>query len=184
MHNDPSTPATPLQTAQTEDGRPIKRITRRLRKRPISTPTAIDPDTGSRLRLVGVGAPDMKPPTPNPTAIRGATDPRWVLAVRTAELLEGDVLPPNKRESLMRTGKVMGLSPFDCSLILAIVQDRARRGIAPERCPSASESQLALIPLPTQRSVWSAFTDKPGQAVLLAAGLIAFQVLLLWVWLS
>ena len=99
-------------------------------------------------------------------------------------MLEGDVLPPLKRESLMKTGKVMGLSAFDCSLVLAIVQDRARRGIPPESCPSAGESQLALIPLPRQRTVWSAITDRPGQAVLLAAGLLALQGLLMWVWLG
>ena len=133
---------------------------------------------------MGAGAPDARPPVQNPTPIHGATDPRWVLAVRTAEVMEGDVLPPDSADALMKTGKVMGLSPFDCSLILAIVQDRARRGIAPEQCPAAGESQLALVPLPAQRSIWAALTDKPGQAALLAAGLLALQALLIWVWLG
>ncbi len=126
----------------------------------------------------------MKPPSENPTPIHGATDPRWVLAIRTAESLEGDVLPPAKREVLMATGKRMGLTAFDCSLILAIVQDRARRGIAPEQCPAASESQLALVPLPQQRPLFGTLTEKPGQAILLAAGMLALQALLMWVWLG
>ncbi|MGB0766084.1 MAG: hypothetical protein ACPGYV_00075 [Phycisphaeraceae bacterium] len=137
-----------------------------------------------RLRLVGASAPDMRPPTTNPTPIRSATDPRWVLAVSTARVLEGDILPPVKRESLMAMGKSMGLTPFDCSLILAIVQDRARRGIAPDHCPAAGEAQLALIPLPPTRSFRSILGDRPAGVAVLAAGLLALQAFLIWVWLS
>lgn len=182
MPNDVSKPASPLQPARPAGDRAVRKVTRRRHKRPITqgTSTADQPT----LRLVGAGAPDAKAPVTNPTPIHGATDPRWVLAVRTADLLEGDILPPQKRDALLRTGKVMGLSPFDCSLILAIVQDRARRGIAPEHCPAAGESQLALIPLPMQRTWWSAFTDKPGQVILLAAGMLALQAMLMWIWLS
>ena len=182
MPNDLSKPASPLQPAQPAGNRAGRKVTRRRRKRPIT----LDATTADQpsLRLVGIGAPDARPPAANPTPIRGATDPRWVLAVRTAEVLEGDILPPQKRDALLRTGKVMGLSPFDCSLILAIVQDRARRGIAPEHCPAAGESQLALIPLPMQRRWLSAFTDKPGQVILLAAGMLALQAMLMWIWLS
>lgn len=163
-----------------------RRITRKVRKRPI-TPDNADAQTTAfePLRLVGgAAAPDAKPPIANPTPIQSATDPRWVLAIRTAELLEGDVLPPAKREALMKTGRVMGLTPFDCSLILAIVQDRARRGIAPEHCPAAGEAQLALIPLPQVRPLFSAFTQNPTQVILIAAGMIALQALLMWVWLG
>lgn len=182
MPNDLPTPAESLQPSPPTADRSVRKVARRGR-RPI-TPSHPNKRSSQGLRLVGAGAPDAKPPTANPTPIHGATDPRWVLAVRTAEMLEGDVLPPDQRESLMRTGKVMGLSPFDCSLILAIVQDRARRGIAADHCPAAGESQLALIPLPQQRKVFSAFTDKPGQVALLAAGILALQALLIWVWLS
>lgn len=160
-----------------------KRVVRPGRKRPITPTRRVEPSTPLRL-VGGAAAPDVRPPIQNPTPIQGATDPRWVLAIRTAQLLEGDVLPPAKREALMRTGKVMGLTPFDCSLILAVVQDRARRGIAPEYCPAAGESQLALIPLPQVRPMFSAFTTNPLQVALLAAGMIALQALLMWVWLS
>lgn len=84
----------------------------------------------------------------------------------------------------MSQGKSMGLSPFDCSLILAIIQDRARRGIALDECPSQSASQLALIPLPPIRSFASALGTQPKRTLLIASGLIALQTLLIWVWLS
>ncbi|MFN3165840.1 MAG: hypothetical protein ACE37H_02115 [Phycisphaeraceae bacterium] len=184
MPEDLDTPAKPLQPSQTVGVRPVRRVVRRKRRRPITQGSGDQTQPQPSLRLVGVGAPDVRPPTQNPTPIDSATDPRWVLAVRTAEMLEGDVLPPDKREALMRTGKVMGLSPFDCSLVLAIVQDRARRGVAPERCPAAGKSQLALIPLPRSRSLWSAFTDRPGQTLLLAAGMLALQALVIWMLLG
>jgi len=184
MPEDLDTPAKPLQPSQTVEGRPVRRVVRPKRRRPITQDAADRVESHPSLRLVGAGAPDVKPPTQNPTPINSATDPRWVLAIRAAEMLEGDVLPPAKREALMRTGKVMGLSPFDCSLVLAIVQDRARRGIAAERCPAAGKTQLALIPLPRSRSLWSAFTDKPGQTLLLAAGMLALQVMIVWMLLS
>ena len=184
MPKDLDSPAKPLQPAQPVEGLPVRKVVRRQRRRPITQSLRENNQGQPALRLVGAGAPDMKPPTQNPTPIAGATDPRWVLAMRTAQMLEGDVLPPTKRESLMRTGKVMGLSPFDCSLILAIVQDRARRGIAPDQCPAASESQLALIPKPQMRSFRSLFADKPGQALMIAAGILAMQLLLIWIWLS
>jgi tellurite resistance protein len=57
-----------------------------------------------------------------------ATDPRWVLAMRVNESMQGAVLPPERRQSLLRLGRVLGLTAFDSNLIIAIVQDRARRG--------------------------------------------------------
>ena len=135
MAQDPRQAAQPVQP---DRSKPLRRVSRRGKPRPVTEhPGRQD---GARLRLVGSAAPDAKPPTQNPTPIDGATDPRWVLAVSTAQLMEGDVLPPHKREVLMVQGKSMGLSPFDCSLILATIQDRARRGIALDECPAASES--------------------------------------------
>jgi len=74
-----------------------------------------------------------------------ATDPRWVLAVRTAEVMEGPVLPLDKRERLLRIGRILGLTPFDSNLIIAIVQDQARRGVAPGQCPTQGIAQLAMV---------------------------------------
>ena len=99
-------------------------------------------------------------------------------------MMQGLVLPPHKRETLMAQGKSMGLSPFDCSLILAVIQDRARRGIDLDGCPAASESQLALIPLPPMRSFKSALGSHPKRVALIAGGLLALQVLLIWIMLG
>ncbi len=170
------------QPTQSAGDRSARRVSRRggVRKDLATSAGASE----SRLRLVGTGAPDAKPPAANPTPITSPTDPRWVLAVNTAQALEGAVLPPAKRERLMNQGKSMGLSAFDCSLVLAIIQDRARRGIALDQCPGASEPQLALIPLPSVRPFRSVLGKSPGQTLMLAAGLLALQVLLVWVWLG
>jgi hypothetical protein len=182
MTQDPRQTAQPVQPVQPDRSKPLRRVSRRGKTRPVTEAPRRPQD--ARLRLVGTGAPDAKAPTQNPTPIDGATDPRWVLAVSTAQMMEGDVLPPNKRETLMSQGKSMGLSPFDCSLILATIQDRARRGIALDDCPAASESQLALIPRPAVRPLKSALGQNPKRTMLIASGLLALQVLLIWVWLG
>ena len=181
MPRDLTETAQSVQPTQPAGHKPVRRVSRRGKARPI---TQADHARATKLRLVGTAAPDVKPPVSNPTPISGATDPRWVLAVATAQLMEGDVLPPTKRESLMHKGKSMGLSPFDCSLILAIIQDRARRGIALDQCPSESEAQLALIPLPPMRPFKSVLGKNPTRTVMIAGGLLVLQVLLIWVWLG
>ncbi len=80
--------------------------------------------------------------------LAGVADPRWVLAVRVAETMQGAMLPVDARQRLVRLGKVMGLSPFDANLVIAIVQDQARRGYAPAFCPTAGQQQLTMVPLP------------------------------------
>jgi hypothetical protein len=72
------------------------------------------------------------------------TDPRWVFALRVSELLQGDILRPIDRQNLLRLGGVLGLNPFDTNLVIAIVQDRARRGQGPE----SAKATLALVPKP------------------------------------
>ncbi len=56
------------------------------------------------------------------------TDPRWILAARTYASLEGSTLTPEKRARLQRTAERIGVRPFDANVIIAIVQDQARRG--------------------------------------------------------
>ena len=56
------------------------------------------------------------------------TDPRWVLAVRTQMQLQGTMLTPQRRQQVLRTARLLGVRSFDANLIIAIVQDRARRG--------------------------------------------------------
>lgn len=83
--------------------------------------------------------------------VTSPTDPRWVLAVRAAEALEGSVLLPPRREGLLRLARVLGLTPFDAALILATVQDRARRGHVGAQCAHAAAEQLAMVTLRTTK---------------------------------
>ncbi len=90
----------------------------------------------------------------------GPDDPRWVLAVRTSQRLQGDVLTPERRQQLQQFGRLLGLTPFSVSLIIAIVQDQARRGYAPQDCPTVGERELRMVQLSgphnRNRKVWSA----------------------------
>ncbi|MEM1109237.1 MAG: hypothetical protein AAGH99_11175 [Planctomycetota bacterium] len=135
-------------------------------------------DGQPKLRLVGAGAivkPDLTPT--QGTAIAGTNDPRWVLAVRVAEQLQGSVLPPDKRDRLVKIGKMFGLTAFDANLIIAIVQDQARRGYAPAYCPTAGEPQLRMVP-PPQKIKWVT----PQRTLLIAgviAGFIALELIVL-----
>ena len=107
---------------------------------------------GHRLQLVGQATTRSVSEVAHQIGqpMKGPSDPRWVLAIRTADLLEGDVLSPQKRKKLLKLGKILNLTPFDANMIIAIVQDQARRGYAPAFCPTASEPQLRMIPLPTR----------------------------------
>lgn len=102
----------------------------------------------SMPRAEGFATTVASKPQPVSATITDPTDPRWVLALRTAESLQGTILGPEKRDRLVKIGKMMGLTAFDANLVIAIVQDQARRGYAPEYCPTAGEPQLAMVPLP------------------------------------
>ncbi|MEM9253022.1 MAG: hypothetical protein AAGB29_11790 [Planctomycetota bacterium] len=110
-------------------------------------------------------------------------DPRWVVALRAAHALDHATIVPEQRGKLVRLGRSLGLSPFDVNLIVAIVQDQARRGTLPEYCASAGAEQLAMIPLP-KRVTWRDWLRPPRLVnTLIAIGsLLGLQVLLIW-WL-
>ncbi len=94
---------------------------------------------------------------PSPAATREsanlcASDPRWVLAVRTASYLDAGragLLAPDKRDRLITTAKHLGIRPFDAHLVIAIVQDAARMGLPP-LSPDTAE-RLALLDLPQSK---------------------------------
>ncbi|BAM02707.1 hypothetical protein [Phycisphaera mikurensis] len=126
-----------------------------------ASPAAADPSPAgpgrpapARLRLVGRhdAAPGPAAALP-PERVSEATDPRWVLATRTAALLEGPVLVPENRRRLLAVGAAVGLSPFDTALVIAMVQDQARRGVPLPHCPAAAEPQLRHVPRPRGRKV-------------------------------
>lgn len=70
-----------------------------------------------------------------------ASDPRWLLALQTAAQLEGDRLSPEARQRLERTAKLLGVRAFDANIIMAIVQDHARRN----KPVAATSSLLKLV---------------------------------------
>lgn len=80
----------------------------------------------------------------NPTM--SPTDPRWVLAVRAQSQLEGAALSPERREKLMQLANHLGIRSFDANLIVALVQDRARRGAPLDDLTGA----LTMLPISTR----------------------------------
>lgn len=145
---------------------------------------------GPRLRLVGAGDARLASwrgvadasQTPAEELLAGPTDPRWVLAARTTEVLEGAVLPPQRRERLIRLGGVLGLSVFDANLVIAIVQDQARRGYPKESILGQAEGQLRMVPLPRRHTFREAFTGRKGwmMAAALTGVLVVEAALLGW----
>lgn len=116
------------------------------------------PASPPRLRLVRGGA--MTSPqqaasmyrrtaeTTDPARLSPITshdDPRWVLAVMAADAMEGALLTPEKRRRLIDTGQGWGLSPFDANLVIALVQDQARRGVQGAERAAAAEPMLRTI---------------------------------------
>jgi len=103
------------------------------------------------------------------------TDPRWTLAVRTHTMLQGTALTPERRERVMRTARLLGVRPFDANVIIAVVQDQARRGetLAP------AASILKLLPAPKSRPT-TAFWIARWIAVI-ASAVVANLLLIRWI---
>ncbi|GEM_PF-1564818 len=55
-------------------------------------------------------------------------DPRWLVAIETAAQLEGSVLTFERRRKVLAFANRLGVRAFDANLIVAAIQDRARRG--------------------------------------------------------
>lgn len=103
------------------------------------------------------------------------TDPRWVLAARAYGQLQGSTLSPERRERVMRTARTLGVRPFDANVIIAIVQDQARRG----QPLGTTRPMLELIDRPApagaDRTFWTRWLGALALAVLA-------NILLIW-WL-
>jgi hypothetical protein len=69
-------------------------------------------------------------------------DSRWKLAIETQRALQGTVLAYEDRARLLALATRLGIGAFDANLIVAVVQDRARRG---EPLADAAPT-IALIP--------------------------------------
>ena len=144
------------------------------RTRPVLRLVGRGLDTGKS----GITATDAQPIS---APITDATDPRWVLAVRAAEALEGALLAPEKRKLLLRLARVLGLTPFDANLVIAVVQDQARRGHRPHTCPHAGREQLSLIGMRDMRSL--SRHRRAVRTAWLVTALLALEVTLIW-WLT
>jgi hypothetical protein len=93
-------------------------------------------------------------------------DPRWVLAARAYAQLQGATMTYDRRQRVMRTARRLGLRPFDANLIIAIVQDQARRG---KGLPDAA-GNIAMIQKPATRSArWTWVRWAAAAACALAA---------------
>jgi hypothetical protein len=101
------------------------------------------------------------------------TDPRWVLAARTHSQLQGSTLTPERRARVLRTARQLGVRPFEANVIIAIVQDHARRGASLAK--AADTLTLLRDPRPhsTQRETWTRW---------LTAGLTALAANALFIW--
>ena len=58
----------------------------------------------------------------------GHENPYWRLAGNVAGALDGVILAPERRRRLLQDAHRMGVREFDANLVIALVQDRARRG--------------------------------------------------------
>ncbi len=135
-----------------------------------------------RVRMVRAGNP-VTATQPRREPITGSDDPRWVLAVRVGASLQGSILPPERREQLLRVGQQLGLSAFDANLIIAMVQDQARRGYEPLQCATAAHQQLEMIRRPSVQSA-AAQTQRWGVIAFATIALLLLEFLLLKAWWS
>lgn len=103
-----------------------------------------------------------------------STDPRWVLAVRVHSLLQGATLSPEHREHVMQTARLLGVRAFDATLVIALVQDAARRGEA----LGSTSGALALIRRPEPRRSWRREAIRLGAAI--ASAVVLGILLIRW----
>ena len=105
-------------------------------------------------------------------------DARWKLAQETQGALQGTVLAFEDRRTLLALAQRLGIRSFDANLIVAIVQDRARRG---ESLASATPSPTASVTTRARR--W--FTNNIALiAAVIILVMIADALLIGWVLLS
>lgn len=102
-------------------------------------------------------------------------DPRWALARATQEALQGSMLAFEDRKRLLALAQRTGIRAFDANLIVAIVQDRARRG---EPIESAAET-IAVVPKPARRKAGRAAAWTWAAAIFVAV--LVDAVLIGWV---
>jgi len=107
-------------------------------------------------------------------------DARAVLALRVSENLQGGrsaLLTPERRRGLVTTATRLGLRPFDASLIIAIVQDAARRGEGMEH--PQTTGRLRMIPQKTRASLRTPARHREFMVAIVVSVLVAFVMMAL-----
>lgn len=77
------------------------------------------------------------------------TDARRILAARVSQALEGGpaaILRPERRRKIVSLAHRLGLRPFDANLIIAIVQDGARRNATHDNPDTRATLELVHPP--------------------------------------
>lgn len=114
------------------------------------------------------------------------TDPRWLLAIETQKALQGAVLAFEDRRRLLALAQRVGVRAFDANLIVALVQDRARRGEPLE----AAHAMIAMLPAGAApatdlKSAARAEAQKPPAARASAANAHAeHPTVVAWTWVA
>ena len=141
----------------------------------------------SRVQMPAVRRVSAAPRSAAPAALPiAAHDARWLLAQSVwANLDPGcrGALAPEKRQRLITHGVRLGLRPFDSNMVIAIVQDRARRG---ESLGADVAAALGLVEAPSA-PIGSSDSRARGSAEALrllaiaaGLGLVLFAVYLSW----
>lgn len=110
-------------------------------------------------------------------------DARWVLAVRIVQSLDGGrqaILPPDRRENLVRLATRLGLREFDANLVIAIVQDEARTGHEPLSASLVDRLRLVRPPPRSGKPVSTAWLCAQI-AIAVFGGLVLALALVQWV---
>jgi hypothetical protein len=108
--------------------------------------------------------------------VMGPNDARWELARQVQQSVEGGraaIIRPEVRRRLVAAGTGRGLRPFDANLVIAVVQDGARRG---EKLDDGVVGRLAFVG-PAEETT-RRYTSLLVAAV--ALGLAGFVALVAW----
>ncbi len=128
------------------------------------------------------------PPRPDAYVIE-PSDARWLLAARVALALDGGragLLTPEQRDAVLRFAGRLGVRPFDAHVIIALVQDRARRG-EPALGGELAEQLLLVSPVGGPAASGGATGAEAtaagsGGVLPMAAGMGAVLALLMILW--
>ena len=100
------------------------------------------------------------------------SDPRIALAAQAKARLQGAMLTPERRSQLLKTGRQLGMRPFESSLVIAVVQDQARL--------SGESSSLRVVDEPIDSQQEAESVTWPRWFAAIAAAMAVAGLLLRW----